>query len=471
MNKTMRIAQFIKQLSIGQRLATIPVFFVIGAACLLGLMGWQLSASGQSAAAINLAGRQRMLNQRHTREVLLAGMGDKSNYNSTRDLLTESLAMLRDGGTHDFGHISPPSDPAIAGLLTQKREELQSAFDLADQYLDAVQNDRPTSSAVRTQLIEQTGTAHKAAHAVVMGLSEAAAKSGQARFASAFALGVVVVLLSGCWSMMCSRFVTRKVGASADQVQRLSSNGLADLSKQVRSDAQAATTRAMNATATAEEVNANALSLTTAVEQFEISIKEIAGNASNAATVARNAVTATGQTNETITRLGQSSAEIESVIQVINSIAEQTNLLALNATIEAARAGEAGKGFAVVANEVKELAKETSKATEDIVSRIEAIQSDTQQATSAIGEVSEIISQINESQSAIAGAVEEQTAMTSEISRSIAEVATGSGDIAASIGMVAEAAQSTTSKSDETLATAADIEEMANELMHFVGKS
>ena len=177
------------------------------------------------------------------------------------------------------------------------------------------------------------------------------------------------------------------------------------------------------------------------------------------------------QTNDTISRLGQSSAEIESVIQVINSIAEQTNLLALNATIEAARAGEAGKGFAVVANEVKELAKETSKATEDIVSRIETIRSDTEQATNAIGEVSEIISHINESQSAIASAVEEQTAMTSEISRSIAEVATGSGEIASSIGLVADAAKSTTKKSDETLATAADIEHMATELMHFVGQS
>lgn len=469
--KKMRIIPITRNMSIGQRLATVPAFFVLGTTSLLILMAWQISVSGKSAAAINLAGRQRMLNQRHTQEVLLVGMGDEAKYQSTRDLLSESLTILRDGGTHAFGEIIRPTDPAIADLIGQKRTELLSVFDIADRYLNAVRNDAPNTAELRQQLVQQTGVAHKAAHAVVTGLSKAAAESGQSRFIFASALGVVVVSIGGLWSVMCSRLVTIKVSTSAGQVQHLSAHGLADLSKQVRTDAEVTTSRATSVTATAEEVNANALSLTTAVEQFEISIREIAGNASNAANVARNAVTATGQTNETMTRLGQSSAEIENVIQVIQSIAEQTNLLALNATIEAARAGESGKGFAVVANEVKELAKETSKATEDIVKRIETIQSDTQQATSALGQVSDIISQINESQSAIAGAVEQQTAMTSEISRSIAEVATGSGDIAANIGMVADAAKNTTSTTDRTLAAAVNIEEMANELMEFVGKS
>ena len=118
------------------------------------------------------------------------------------------------------------------------------------------------------------------------------------------------------------------------------------------------------------------------------------------------------------------------MVKVITSIAEQTNLLALNATIEAARAGEAGKGFAVVANEVKELAKETAKATEDISRKIDAIQGDTAEAVKAIKEIRGIIGQVNDIATTIASAVEEQTATTNEIGRNVAEAAQGDGDIA-----------------------------------------
>ena len=242
-------------------------------------------------------------------------------------------------------------------------------------------------------------------------------------------VAVVLALIAGFGWFTARQTVLPLLG-SANKLQSMSKTELANVSRRMRQNAESTTDQATMASGAAEQVSANAQSLAIAVEQFEASIKEIASNASNAANVARQAVDATQTTNSTITRLGDSSAEIGNVIKVINSIAEQTNLLALNATIEAARAGEAGKGFAVVANEVKELAKETGKATEDIVHRIEAIQNDTQEAVDAIGLVSEVISQINESQSAIAGAVEEQTAMTSEISRNISEVATGSGEIA-----------------------------------------
>ncbi|HEY0215659.1 MAG TPA: methyl-accepting chemotaxis protein, partial [Cellulomonas sp.] len=157
----------------------------------------------------------------------------------------------------------------------------------------------------------------------------------------------------------------------------------------------------------AEQVNENVQSVAAGAEQMGTSIREIAQNAAQAAKVAGRATAAAAATNDQVARLGESSVEIGNVVKVITSIAEQTNLLALNATIEAARAGEAGKGFAVVAGEVKELAQETAKATEDIARRVEAIQGDTTGAVAAIGEISTIIASINDYQLTIASAVEE----------------------------------------------------------------
>ena len=169
-------------------------------------------------------------------------------------------------------------------------------------------------------------------------------------------------------------------------------------------------------------------------------------------------------TNHTVAKLGESSAEIGNVVKVITSIAEQTNLLALNATIEAARAGEAGKGFAVVASEVKDLAQETARATEDISRRVEAIQSDTSNAVAAIGEISQIIARINDYQLTIASAVEEQTATTNEMSRSVSEAASGTTDIAANIGGVASATQATTATLAEADRTVTELATLADEL-------
>src|SRR3954462_4962773 len=199
-------------------------------------------------------------------------------------------------------------------------------------------------------------------------------------------------------------------------------------------------------------------------------IKEIAKNANDAARVATSAVQVAELTNATVSKLGDSSTEIGAVLKVITSIAEQTNLLALNATIEAARAGEAGKSFAVVANEVKELAKETAKATEDITRKIQAIQNDTKGAVTAIGEVTSVIRQINDISGTIASAVEEQAATTSEIGRNVEQAAKGAGEIANNITGVATAAQSTSTGVKNAKGAATELSQMAATLTALVGR-
>ncbi|MEM9701030.1 MAG: methyl-accepting chemotaxis protein [Planctomycetota bacterium] len=278
------------------------------------------------------------------------------------------------------------------------------------------------------------------------------------------ALGVVVGFY-----LLTRTVIFAPLNRCARALSVLSTERLSSLGRSLREKAADTTVKATGSTEAANCVSSNAQSLTSAVEQFELSIREISANASQAVGVAQEAVEAADRTNETITRLGESSDKIGDVIKVIHSIAEQTNLLALNATIEAARAGEAGKGFAVVANEVKELAKETGKATEDIVARVKTIQADTGGAIEAIDRVGEIIGRINESQNAIAGAVEQQTAMTAEISRNISAVAGGSGDIAREVSAIADAARRTTSDSEETLDASDGVQALAAELLKLVG--
>ncbi|WP_433210134.1 methyl-accepting chemotaxis protein [Dactylosporangium sp. CS-047395] len=220
----------------------------------------------------------------------------------------------------------------------------------------------------------------------------------------------------------------------------------------------------------AEEVSRNVQTVAAGADEMGLSIREIAQNASEAAKVASQAVMAAESTNQAVSRLGESSTEIGNVVKVITSIAEQTNLLALNATIEAARAGEAGKGFAVVANEVKELAQETARATEDISRRVEAIQADTTGAVAAIGEIGQIISRINDYQLTIASAVEEQTATTNEMNRSVGEAATGSAEIATNVSTVASATQNTSRNVAEAQRAASDLSRMSSEMRALVAR-
>ena len=261
------------------------------------------------------------------------------------------------------------------------------------------------------------------------------------------------------------KFIGRSAGSLSAQASELNA-----VSTELGSNARQTSDRAGVVSVASEEVSRTAQAVAAAVEQMNASIREIAKNASEAAKIASAAVQAAEQTNVTVGKLGDSSAEIGKVIKVITSIAQQTNLLALNATIEAARAGEAGKGFAVVANEVKELAKETAKATEEISHKIEAIQQDTSLAVAAIGEISTIIGQISDISNTIAGAVEEQTATSADIGRNVSESARGSVEITRNVNDVASSAQSAMEGASQTQVAATELARMSSELQRMVAR-
>ncbi len=256
---------------------------------------------------------------------------------------------------------------------------------------------------------------------------------------------------------------------TAEQVAA-SSEELSATSQHITANSEETTAQAKVVSEAGGQVNTNLQTLASGAEEMNTTIGEIAKNATEAARVAGQAVETAEGANQTVSKLGDSSVEIGKVIEVITSIAQQTNLLALNATIEAARAGEAGKGFAVVANEVKELAKQTAKATEEIKQKIGVIRENTGGAVEAIGGIKGVIDKISQISTTIATAVEEQSATTQEMARNVTEAARGAATISENIQGVAEAAQSTSTSVGEAQTATEQLSRVANQLRDLVGR-
>lgn len=261
----------------------------------------------------------------------------------------------------------------------------------------------------------------------------------------------------------------QRIGEQAESVT-VASRELNGISGDLETTTMATSEQSLRASDGSDEVSVHVQRASDGVNQMESSIGEISRNVHEVSAVARAAVDVANRTTSTVVELEQSSGKIDIVLKVISSIAEQTNLLALNATIEAARAGEAGKGFAVVANEVKDLAKETAKATDDVRKLVESIASSSHAAVDAISEISKIIDKIDSHQTAIAGAVEQQATTANEVGSTILQASSTTSDIAENIRDVAETAQGNAEHSAKLLQSARAMAATSEELQRIVSE-
>jgi methyl-accepting chemotaxis protein len=270
------------------------------------------------------------------------------------------------------------------------------------------------------------------------------------------------------WSVITDRVnlaedFEKQIGAVVQNVNSSAAEMEAS-SQTMAAGAEETSRQAQNVASGSQQASRSVESVAASAEEMSKSVKEIAQRVQEAASIAQQASREAESTTQIIGSLSKSSEEIGQVVKVIASIAQQTNLLALNATIEAARAGEAGKGFAVVANEVKELARQTAKATEEINLKISNVQKGTNSAVGAIDTISQVIHRLNEISMGVAGAVEEQNAATSEISRSATEAARGTTDVNQNIVQVSRVAEETGHAAVEMQKSAALLTEEAARL-------
>ncbi len=490
----------------GKLFGIVVVMFLISLVnC--GVIFFFLHKNTKDAQLVNLAGRQRMLTQQITKQVLEK---DFAGVQKNIALFEESLKILKEGDPA-LG-LKPVRDPAILA----EWEKLANLWREFKGHLEKVVAGTGTEEDLR-YLLDHNLELLAQANALTKKFEEAAVKG--LHQLKAIQVGIFVftlLVLAVIWWMAQHKiirpvetavslvarvaegdFTVKFPAAGDDEIGRLlkafegmvarlretignvvkTSHRVYESSQEIyrAGDEVAATAGRLSQEGRevkeAEEViSDNIKAVSSASEQMVEAITEISRNTSEAAKIANDAVIKAQETNEIVNKLSVSSEEVGEVISLIQNIAEQTNLLALNATIEAARAGEAGKGFAVVANEVKELSRQTTEATEKIARKIQAIQTDARASVSAIEEITEIISRINDISNLIASAVEEQTAMMGEISQAANTATESSEEIKEKIDKMVRAIEDTAAKGEHSRELSEEMTRLAKRLKELASR-
>ncbi|WP_255471943.1 methyl-accepting chemotaxis protein [Quadrisphaera setariae] len=399
-----------------------------------------------------------------------------------RAALAEMVPLAKAGDAEGFVEVrkekaTPPAKAAFAAIDAITHTELATAGDMAAE----------GKAAYRTSVLLVGGCAVVAmVLAVAMALLVSRSVSGPLSRVMAVMVDVAagrldrrvglttkdeVGQLAGAVDSTVTSLGTamREIGEEARSLAAASAS-LSSVSAQMASGAQEAAAQTQVVAAASEEVSVSISTVAAAGEEMTAAIAQIATATSDASAMASSAVAAASSAGSAIERLGTSSQEIGDVVKLITSIAEQTNLLALNATIEAARAGELGKGFAVVAGEVKELARQTAQATEEIISKVHATQGDASAAATAVTEIGEVIARIDAVQATIAAAVEEQSATTNEMVRNVTEVSTGSAQISSNVSDIARGTDQNREGAGATADTARSLAASASKLQELTGR-